>query len=203
MKQQSKQRIFEVSIQEFAEHGLGGARMERIARRAGINKAMIFYYYTSKENLYRTIIRSSLTELFPQVNKAILTSPSPGEFFEILPDIYIRFFSRKQNIIRMIGIELIQRPENLKPIIKEIFSGIGWSPADNIRKRIVSWHEEGLITESDPVHFIMNVIPLCIFSLLAKPMVEAIFQIEIKDTETFLEARIQSISDLLKKGMLL
>ena len=62
-KKNAKLRIQEEAVREFAAHGFAGARMDRIAKAAEINKAMIFYYFSSKKILYRTIIKNALGEL--------------------------------------------------------------------------------------------------------------------------------------------
>ena len=49
---ESKARILEAALKEFSAHGLAGARTESIARLAGVNKALLYYYFDSKENLY-------------------------------------------------------------------------------------------------------------------------------------------------------
>ena len=52
----SKNTIAEAALVEFAEHGFAGARTDRIARRAGLNKQLIYYYFGSKEDLYASIL---------------------------------------------------------------------------------------------------------------------------------------------------
>jgi TetR/AcrR family transcriptional regulator len=53
----SPERILAVAALEFAEHGFAGARVDRLARRARVNKAMIYYHFGSKQGLYRTLLR--------------------------------------------------------------------------------------------------------------------------------------------------
>ncbi len=49
---ETRSRILDVALSEFAAHGLAGARTDRIANTAGVNKALLYYYFESKENLY-------------------------------------------------------------------------------------------------------------------------------------------------------
>jgi AcrR family transcriptional regulator len=200
--QSSKQKILSIALKEFAAYGFGGARVERIARQAGVNKAMIFYYYSSKQNLYRIIIKNSLLELIPKIQEAIAVSKSPEQFFENLPKVYIQYFVKNQAVMRMIGFELIQDPGNITSVVRDIFTNIPESPPDLLKNKISIWYQKGLISEPNPVHLILNIIPLCIFSILGKPMVEAILDIKIKNNIDFIDKRINSISNLLKKGML-
>jgi TetR/AcrR family transcriptional regulator len=57
----SPDRILAAAAAEFAERGFAGARVDRIARRARVNKAMLYYHFTSKEELYRTLLRRTFT----------------------------------------------------------------------------------------------------------------------------------------------
>ena len=68
----TRERILDAALGEFAAHGLGGARCGDIARRAGVNKRMLFYCFGSKEALYREILSRKFTER--------------ASFFEAAPD---------------------------------------------------------------------------------------------------------------------
>lgn len=52
----TEERIIKTAIKEFAEHGFAGARIDRIAKNAKVNKAMIYYHFKSKEKLYESIL---------------------------------------------------------------------------------------------------------------------------------------------------
>lgn len=201
-KKSPRRKILDAALKDFAEHGFEGARVDRIARSAGINKAMIFYYFSSKQNLYRTVIKDVLHDFIPKVQKVIMESPTPECLFESLPALYIRYFSNHRQVIQMIGREMIHSPANITPIIREIFSEFPQTPSKTLPKVILTWYCKGLIVESDPVHFILNIVPLCLFPIFALPMVEAILDVHITEDAGFLEKRIQSITHLLKKGML-
>ena len=57
----SPDRILAAAADEFAERGFAGARVDRIARRARVNKAMLYYHFRSKQELYRTLLRRHFT----------------------------------------------------------------------------------------------------------------------------------------------
>jgi len=68
----SPDRILSVAALEFAERGFAGARVDRIARRARVNKAMIYYHFKSKGDLYREI----LSDMFQAVRAGVLQAAS-------------------------------------------------------------------------------------------------------------------------------
>jgi AcrR family transcriptional regulator len=57
----SPEQILGAAALEFAERGYAGARVDRIARRAAVNKAMLYYHFKSKQHLYRTLLRGMFT----------------------------------------------------------------------------------------------------------------------------------------------
>ncbi len=198
----AKRKILEASLEEFAAYGFEGARVDRIGQKAGINKAMIFYYFASKQNLYRTVIKEVLLDFIPRVQRVVMEARTPELLFEILPALYIRYFSSKKEVIKMIGREMIHSPQNITPLIREIFAEFPDAPSKMLPRAIREWHGKGLLSESDPVQFIFNIVPLCLFPFIAQPMVEAILDVPISDDKDFLEKRIRSIAHLLKRGML-
>jgi len=86
----AKQKIIDAGRKEFAAFGFEGARVDRIAQKANINKAMIFYYFSSKQNLYRTVIKEVLLDFIPRVQRAVMEASTPESLFEILPALYTR-----------------------------------------------------------------------------------------------------------------
>ncbi len=199
----TKEKIIEAAILEFSKGGFAGARVENIATSAGVNKAMIFYYFGSKENLYKIIIKNIVGELF----KVIIDSGGfnkdlkPEMFLEIFPEIYIRFFSRNRNYLKIIGVDLIQDQGNLKGALREFFDSRSKELPRNLQETFTEWSHMGLITEPDPIHLFLNIISLCIFPLIAKVFPETIFDLDLEN-EKFIKERIASVKNLLKRGVL-
>ena len=71
----SPEQILDAAAREFAERGYAGARVDRIARRAAVNKAMLYYHFASKRQLYRTLLRRMFAR-------------AADRFIEDLPDGY-------------------------------------------------------------------------------------------------------------------
>src|SRR5262245_51071944 len=70
----TRQRLLDIAVQEFAERGFAGAKVDRIARRARVNKAMLYYHFKSKAGLYLTILR----EQFAALGEAVAAARVPG-----------------------------------------------------------------------------------------------------------------------------
>ncbi|KAB7614031.1 TetR/AcrR family transcriptional regulator [Verminephrobacter eiseniae] len=74
----SQGAIFSAARDEFAEHGLGGARMERIAERAGLNKRLIYYYFEDKERLFQAVLEQAYMQIREQERQLDLLALEPA-----------------------------------------------------------------------------------------------------------------------------
>jgi len=78
--QDSRQLIIDAATVEFAAHGKSRARIDRIARAAEVNKAMLYYYFRSKDNLYREVLRNMLLGIMRlQSEMAAIDLPAGGK----------------------------------------------------------------------------------------------------------------------------
>ena len=75
----SPDRILAAAAAEFAERGFAGARVDRIARRAHVNKAMLYYHFKSKETLYRTLLRTTFEEAGKRLSAIAASQASPAD----------------------------------------------------------------------------------------------------------------------------
>jgi len=199
----TKEKIINAAITEFSKGGYPGARVESIAANAGVNKAMIFYYFGSKEELYKLIIKKIIGNLFEKLKDSGGLEPEqePEAFIEVFTENYIRFFAGNREYMKIIGTDLIQNPVNLKGALKNALnSDIKNIPA-NIQNSFREWYKQGIITEPDPMHLFLNIISLCIFPLIARTFPEVIFDIDLEN-EKFIEERIISVKNILKRGIL-
>jgi AcrR family transcriptional regulator len=98
---QSQGRILEAALREFAAKGFAGARVDAIARRARINKRMLYHYFGDKEGLFREVLRRKLAE------RASWLAAAPEHPFERLP-YWFRLACRDQDWVRLLEWEALQ-----------------------------------------------------------------------------------------------
>jgi AcrR family transcriptional regulator len=197
-----REKILLAARKEFAARGFAGARMEAIARAAGCNKAMLFYYFSSKEGLYQTILKEVMGEFFTKISAVLTPDLTPTGLMERFPELYIQFFAKDPEFVRIVAFDLIHDPDNVCAIMAGIISQMTRFGPHPLFERIRGWHEQGLISEADPLHFMMNIVALSIFSFIGKPMVEAISGIHVASDEEFYRRRVASVVNVLKRGML-
>ena len=76
---ETRKRILDAALSEFAAHGLAGARTEQIAAAAGVNKALLYYYFESKEKLYAAALEMVSARVRDRSMEVFLREASPGE----------------------------------------------------------------------------------------------------------------------------
>ena len=77
----SRERILAAALREFSDHGFAGARVDRIARRARINKRMLYSYFGAKSDLYREVMRQRFGLLAAQFDRATYTTAEDATVF--------------------------------------------------------------------------------------------------------------------------
>src|SRR3954454_22766260 len=90
----SQSTILAAARDEFAEHGLGGARVDRIAERAGLNKRLIYYYFEDKEKLFQAVLEQAYRDIRAEETKLHLLDIDPPKavrrLVECTWDYYLR-----------------------------------------------------------------------------------------------------------------
>lgn len=90
--QETKQRILAAAFQEFADYGVAGARVDRIAKNAGCNKNLIYVYFDSKENLFATVLDHHLADAYAGLEFTPRDLPDLArrvfDFVQANPDVY-------------------------------------------------------------------------------------------------------------------
>jgi TetR/AcrR family transcriptional regulator len=211
MQKDVRQRILDAALKEFSTYGFNGTRMERIATSANITKAMIFYYFSSKKNLYQLVIKQLFDQFSPSILGLLKSNPSPEEFIERMVNIYLGIFSRYPDYVRLLFLELNENTRNLGEVFSTLFRDktgdeFGKVGPPQLIRMVKKWYSENLITESDPYQLLISIISLTVLSFIGKPFIEMIFRMTSDwtppDEETFLRDREKSIVNLLKNGFL-
>lgn len=89
--EKTRKSILEAATEEFARHGLGGARVDRIAERAGANKRMLYYYFGSKEELFLAVLEAAYERIRSAEHELDLEHADPREALKRLVEFTWRY----------------------------------------------------------------------------------------------------------------
>lgn len=200
-------RILEAARKEFVEQGFSGARMQAIARAAGVNHALIHYYFASKEKLYEASLREILVTVWGGLTEELRTLP-PDAGFEVLLRALLKTHARI----------LATHPEFLPFILREVL-GEGRVPVDAKSEIIKSFGEvprrinEGLLAEIKagrlrpitPLNFWMNMVGMAAGGFVVSHVIRKGTGIRIPPgvefNEKFFLERAEMIAAVLIRGL--
>ncbi len=162
----TEEKILDAAKTEFMKHGLYGARMQDIADSAKINKALLHYYFRSKEKLFDKIFEGALSKFFEVMDVfANNTLPIKKRLF-LYTENTIDFYSEYPQMSMFIIKEIGNNPEMLREKIQ--------AAKKNKTMRMIQVLEEGMksgeIKKTDAVLFLINLQSLCSYPFLAAPM---------------------------------
>lgn len=114
--------ILRVAVEQFATHGLSGARVDEIARRTATSKRMIYYYFDDKEGLYRAALESEYRRVRAGERELDLAGLEPVEAMRRLAAFTFDFHRRNPNFVRLILIENVHKGAYLErsDVIREL-----------------------------------------------------------------------------------
>ena len=122
--QKSREKIIAAAIEVYAEKGKHGVRMEEIAEAAGINKAMVYYYFGNRNNLYRSVLKSVFLRMFTMIGTkfeyALKEISDPCERIRYVSRLYSRVFAENQNYVRIILEAVTASSNEVRQVIEEI-----------------------------------------------------------------------------------
>jgi TetR/AcrR family transcriptional regulator len=172
--EESRAAILQAAAQEFADHGIAGARTDAIAREARVNKALLYYYFQDKETLYGAVLDNVFTGLKSAVFRVLESDVPPREKILKYVGAYFDFVASNPNYPRLMQREMMRAREGASPhldrMIKNYFQPIFQGVSDVIRKGIA----EGDFRAVDPAHFIPSMISMIVFYFSGSPVMQRI-----------------------------
>jgi TetR/AcrR family transcriptional regulator len=198
-EQNTEEKILAAAKKVFLKEGMAGARMQDIADEAGINKAMLHYYFRSKERLFEKIFAELAQHFFPRLIRIFESDESLFRKIELFVTEYIDQMRRTPYLPIFVLNEVNRQPEtfikkmmgNRKPPVKKFI--------DDVQEEI----KKGIIKPVNPLQLLLNIISLCVFPFVAKPMFQLVTNIDKAMFEKILEQRKSEVSkfiiDAIKK----
>jgi TetR/AcrR family transcriptional regulator len=194
----TEEKIFDAAQKVFVEKGFNGSRMEEIAKEAGINKSLLHYYYRTKEKLFGAIFGKVANLFMPRVITFIESDAPLFEKIEYFIDTYIDLIMKNPYIPNFIISEINRNPEQVGNIIAEatgivkhdVFARFSIIVEDEIQK--------GTIRPIKPDQLIVNIIGLCIFPFVARPILQnVLFKNDKKLFQEFIQSRKKEVYDFV------
>ena len=177
----TEEKILLSASKVFTEKGYAGTRTRDIAEEAGINLALLNYYFRSKEKLFEQVMKVKMVLLFGKI-VPILTNEktSLDEKIDLVSEKYFEILSKNPNLPLFVLSEMQKKNSEVKSII----------PVNKIFKNSVILKQiQERKPEMNPSHFLINFLSMTIFPFIAKPVFNTFDLMKESEYQQFVEER--------------
>ena len=197
----SKEKILNAARRVFIRNGSSGARMQEIADEAGINKALLHYYFKNKEGLFELVFNDAFSEFVPKIHSIFSGDGSVMEKIERYVETHLELLIQKPDLPMFVLNEMQREPERF-------FSGIlnkmpGAPPFEFFLKQIEEEMKDGKIRTMHPRDLWMNVMSMTVFPFIGEPMLKKFLIVNSEEYRTLLTKRKESILFFIHQALLL
>ncbi len=190
---ETEQKILDAARSVFVLRGTAGARMAEIAKVAGVNQALLHYYFRSKERLANAVFDQIAGRLFPALAGILGADISLDAKIERLVAVYLENLSQNPFLPGYVLSELHHHPERVELLLSK---AMGASPSGVLSPLFHKLGEQideevaaGTMRRIAPEQFAINLISLCIFPFAARPMLRLVFGMDDDAFARFIEQR--------------
>lgn len=191
----TRERILQVAIAEFADKGLDGSRVDEIARAAVVNKYMLYHYFGSKDGLFLAVLERTYENMRKRQDALVLDGLSPQEAMEKLITITFNYFVATPEVISLLNTENLHRARHISdssrirtmyaPLIETIGTILRQGGRDGVFRKDV-----------DPVELYISISGLAYFYLSNRWTLGAIFASRLEGKKR-LDSRRRHVIDVI------
>lgn len=183
---QTEEKIFEAATDVFVEKGMDGARMQDIATHAGINKALLHYYFRTKDQLFNTVFEMIARKIFKKFAPVFDENLSLEEKIRFFFKEHISFLQENPRLPGFLLNEVNRNPARIKKLLKNV-------DFDNIWIKLYDQHKEELkrynITQATMPQLMISIAAISVFPFAAKGILEGILEKLDIDFDDYMEER--------------
>lgn len=203
----TEQKILTAAREEFVDQGLGGARMAAIAEKADVNKALIHYYFRSKQNLYESVLADIMSHLWSTIQTRLEESPDTGDLRTVIHTavtVYIHTLRENPLFPKLFIREMADGATHITPIFEKVFAPFG-PLALSFMALIKKGMAAGTIRQCEPIHIMLNLLGMSAATFILQPMVSHIYPRltggQYTFDDAFYDTRITEITETIMNGI--
>lgn len=194
----TEEKIFESATEIFIEKGMDGARMKDIADHAGINKALLHYYYRTKDHLFNAVFEKMAGLMFKKFAPVFDERLSFEDKIKFFFREHITFLQQNPRLPAFILYELSRHPERIKKLIQNL-------DVEKLWEILEKQHEKDLkkynITKENIPQFMTSVAAMSVFPFLAKPIISGVMEKIGYNFDEYLEQRKSYAPEFILKAI--
>jgi AcrR family transcriptional regulator len=198
-EKQTEEKIFDAATEVFVEKGMDGARMQDIATCAGINKALLHYYFRTKDLLFEAVFEKIANKLFKRFAIVFDEKVTLEDKIKFFYKEHISFLQENPRLPGFLLNEVNRNPARIRKIMKNI-------DLDDLITKLYEQHKEELenynITQSKIPQLMISIAAISVFPFAARGLVEGILEKIGTDFNTFMEERKEFAADFVIKAIM-
>jgi TetR/AcrR family transcriptional regulator len=187
-------KILDTAKKVFFHKGFDGTRMDEIAKEAGTNKALLHYYFKSKEHLFATIFDMHAAQILPNIEQILEKEGNIFSKIELLIHNYIAYFIKNPQLPIFVLTELNKNPEKTVAILQTTNN---FQKMQQLMGQLIMEIQVGKIKPINPLHLVMNIMSMCVFPFVAKPMIQNMLKLNDADYTLILEQRKKEVTQFV------
>lgn len=192
-EESTEHQILDAAKDVFQSKGMDGARMQEIADKAGINKAMLHYYYRSKQLLFEAVFKNAFSLLAPQLNTILNDDSSIEDKIRSFTSNYTSFMLKHPYIPNFIMNELNRNED----FILKLKDNEGFPNLEKFKAKVAAEIQQGQLKPIDGEQLFVNILALNIFPFLGKPLIKALTNKDEKSFKEFAERRKTEVANFI------
>jgi len=201
----TERQILDAAHRVFLRSGTAGARTHEIAAEAGVNSALLHYYFRSKERLATAVFHRAAGELFPVV-AGILVSDAPlEEKVRKVIAVELDRLSRTPYLPAYVISELAYHPERIHQLLAALMhsrpGALGQTVLTRIQAQIRAEVRAGRMRPIRAEQFLVNLLSLCIFPFAAQPMLAALLGLDGERFSRFIHDRKRELPEFFMQAL--
>lgn len=181
--QSTEQNILGAAEKIFLRSGIDGARMQAIADEAKINKAMLHYYFKSKDALFEKVFEEKAKLFFPEIEDILKEDISFLSKVEHFIDTYSKTMVNAP-YIPLFVISTINKPGK-----EDFIQKLPIQFQQHLMRSYFQDLEKGVVRKLNPLQFFLSLMGMCIFPFLGKPFLTNVFGLASDEFVQFIEQR--------------
>ena len=167
---ETKEKILGAAFSVFLKNGKAGARMQEIADEAGVNKALLHYYFRSKDKIYFAVLKNVVKKIIMNILKNLDLNSGLREIIKKLIFGQINTINNNKQVFQFLMGEVWMNPDEVKAAFRETIKLLDRSALMVIMERINEAVLRKEIREIDPFQLIINIFSLDIFFAILSPI---------------------------------
>jgi len=191
---QTEDKIFDAATDVFIERGMDGARMQDIANHAGINKALLHYYYRTKDHLFNAVFEKIAETMFTKFAPVFDTNLTLEDKIRFFFREHISFMQKNPRLPAFLLNEFHRNPQRIRKLIQNIDINKLWTTLETQHKEELKRYN---ITRENIPQFMTTVAGMSVFPFVARPVIAGIMEKMDYNYEQYLEERKEYAADFV------